>query len=187
VAEPTDAELVERYRRTRDEVSFERLFGRHRAWVTRVCGRLLRSDSLARDAAQDVFVRAIDRIESLQGDNFAGWLKAIAVNHCLNIIDREKRWAPLEAAGAPPSPAPAADVRLLQSERLALAARIIGRMPERQRIVFCMKYIDGCSYEDIERLTGFSANEVKSYVQNARRNFENWRREEEGQAWPTKT
>ena len=37
-----------------------------------------------------------------------------------------------------------------------------------------MKYIDGCSYEDIERLTGFRANEVKSYIQNARRNFTNW-------------
>jgi DNA-directed RNA polymerase specialized sigma24 family protein len=39
-----------------------------------------------------------------------------------------------------------------------------------------MKYIDECSYQEIERLTGFSANEVKSHLQNARRNFINrWR------------
>ena len=43
-----------------------------------------------------------------------------------------------------------------------------------------MKYIDGCSYEDIQRLTGFTANEVKSYIQNARRNFTNWWEQSEG-------
>jgi hypothetical protein len=57
-----------------------------------------------------VFLRAFERLETLRGDNFAGWLKAIAVNGCLNVI---------------------------------------------------------------ERLTGFSGGDVKSFLQNARRNFEN--------------
>jgi RNA polymerase sigma-70 factor (ECF subfamily) len=179
VPEETDLELVARFRRSGDEAAFEALVRRHRPWILRVCARLLRSETLAHDAAQEVFLRAMDRLESFRGENFAGWLKVIAVNGCLNTIDREKRWAPLEDAGAPASSDAPADERLVQTERAAHATKLIARLPQKQKIVFCMKYIDGCSYQEIERLTGFSANEVKSFLQNARRNFENWWRAEE--------
>jgi RNA polymerase sigma factor (sigma-70 family) len=185
VPEESDLELVERFRRTRDDAGFEELVRRHRPWVVRVCARLLRADAAAQDAAQEVFLRAVDRLDSFRGDNFAGWLKAIAVNCCLNTIDREKRWAPLEAAGAPAAETPGAEDRLVQSERAAQVARLIARLPPKQKIVFCMKYIDGCSYQEIERLTGFTGNEVKSFLQNARRNVENWWRAAEGSGWTT--
>jgi RNA polymerase sigma-70 factor (ECF subfamily) len=178
VADETDLELVRRFREG-DRGAFERLVVRHRPWVQRVCARLLRSDASANDAAQDVFTRAFERIESQRGENVAGWLKAIAVNTCLNTIDREKRWAPLEDAGEPRAADPQPDQRLLRAERLAHARRLIARLPQKQKIVFCMKYIDECSYEEIERLTGFSNKEVKSFLQNARRNVENWWREEQ--------
>jgi RNA polymerase sigma-70 factor (ECF subfamily) len=152
--------------------------------VERVCARLLRSDTLAPDAAQEVFARAFQRAATLRGENVPGWLKAIAVNTCLNIIDREKRWAPLEHAGAPAASEPAADAKLIAAERLATARRLIAQLPQKQKVVFCLKYIDGCSYDDIERLTGFSNKDVKSYLQNARRNFGNWwRAAGEGDAW----
>lgn len=172
VADEPDLALVARIRQLDDRAAFDRLVVRHQRWVHGLCARLLRSDDLAKDATQDVFTRALERLDTLRGDNFTGWLKAIAVNSCLNMIDRQKRWAPLDDAETRASAEPGPDRRLLQSERLAQARRLIARLPEKQRIVFCLKYIDGCSYEDIERLTGFSSNEVKSFLQNARRNFE---------------
>lgn len=179
VSDETDLELVDRFRLRGEKAAFEQLVVRHRPWLQRLCARLLRSDAQGGDAAQDVFTRAFQRVETLRGDNVAGWLKAIAVNTCLNMIDREKRWAPLEDAGVPQARELPPDQRLLQSERLAQARRIIARLPPRQKIVFCMKYIDECSYEEIERLTGFSSKEVKSFLQNARRNVENWWRAEQ--------
>jgi RNA polymerase sigma-70 factor (ECF subfamily) len=173
VAADADLELVERAR-SGDRDAFGRLADRHHAWVLRVCLRFLRSDDAARDAAQEVFTRALDRFETFRGDNFAGWLKVIAVNTCLNVIDREKRWAPLDPAQEPASAAAPPDARLLASERQAQVRRLIARLPAKQKIVFCLKYLDECSYHDIERLTGFSGKEVKSFLQNARRNVENW-------------
>jgi RNA polymerase sigma factor (sigma-70 family) len=187
VSDETDMDLVGRIRDQGERAAFDRLVARHQRWVHGVCARLLRSDDRGRDAAQEVFARALQRLDTLQGDNFPGWLKAIAVNWCLTAIDREKRWVPLEAAGATAAPEPSPDQQLLQAERLAQARRLIARLPEKQKIVFCLKYIDGCSYEDIERLTGFSGKEVKSFLQNARRNFENWcRAEGEATAWRKK-
>lgn len=170
----SDLELVDRFRRFGDRNSFDRLVERHQRWVHGVCARILRSDDLARDAAQEVFTRALTRIETWRGDNFPGWLKAIAVNCALTIVDREKRWAPLDQAPDAPGPGLNPEQLLLSSQRSERARALVARLPEKQRIVFVMKYIDGCSYEDIERLTGFDGKEVKSYLQNARRNFSNW-------------
>jgi RNA polymerase sigma-70 factor (ECF subfamily) len=172
-----DLELVALVR-AGDRTAFDALAARHQPWVYRVCRRFLRSDDAARDAAQDVFARAFERLDTCRGDNFAGWLKAIAVNVCLNVIDREKRWGKVAPADDLASPAPPADRQLADAEQSRRVRQVIAGLPPKQRIVFVMKYIDECSYEEIERLTGFSANEVKSYVQNARRNFVNqWRRE----------
>ena len=174
MSEPTDRELVDRFRRLGDRIAFDRLVERHQPWVQRVCARILRSDDRALDAAQEVFTRALDHLDGWRGDNFPGWLKAIAVNCALTIVDRDRRWAPIEQAPEAAAPDRDPEQLLLAAERSALARALIARLPEKQRLVFVMKYIDGCSYEDIERLTGFSANEVKSYIQNARRNFTNW-------------
>ena len=170
----SDLELVDRFRRCGDRNAFDRLIERHQRWVQGVCGRILRSDDLAKDAAQEVFTRALTNIASWRGDNFPGWLKAIAVNCALTMVDREKRWAPLEQAPEGPGPGLDPEQQLLSSRRAEQARAVIARLPDKQRIVFVMKYIDGCSYEDIERLTGFDAGEVKSFLQNARRNFGNW-------------
>lgn len=180
-----DLELLARYR-AGDSAAFESLVSRHQRWLQRVCFRFLRSQEAAKDATQDVFARVLDKLDTFRGDNFAGWLKVIAVNVCLNIIEREKRWAPLDPAQPFRSDAVPADVQLIGAERSARARRIIERLSPKQKIVFCMKYLDGCSYREIEELTGFSSHEVKSYLQNARRNFENgWRSEEDGNgaAW----
>ena len=174
MSDPSDVELVDRFRRFGDRNAFDRLVERHQRWVRGVCARILRSDDLAKDAAQEVFTRALTNIDSWRGDNFPGWLKAIAVNCSLTVVDREKRWAPLEQAPDAPGPGLDPEQLLLSSRRAEQARALIARLPDKQRIVFVMKYLDGCSYEDIERLTGFSGKEVKSFLQNARRNFSNW-------------
>lgn len=174
MSEPTDYELADRFRRFDDRPAFDRLVERHQKWVRGVCARILRSTDLADDATQDVFAKALANIHLWRGDNFPGWLKAIAVNSSLTIVDREKRWAPLEQAPDAPDHRRDPEALLIAERQSARARSLIAQLPDRQRIVFVMKYIDGCSYEDIERLTGFASNEVKSYIQNARRNFTNW-------------
>lgn len=96
------------------------------------------------------------------------------MNCSLTLVDREKRWAPLEQAPEPPAEARDPEQLLIAESQSARARSLIARLPDKQRIVFVMKYLDGCSYDDIARLTGFSGNEVKSFLQNARRNFTNW-------------
>lgn len=174
MSEPSDLDLVERFRRFHDRSAFDHLVERHQGWVRGVCGRILRSDELARDAAQEVFARAFSHLTDWRGDNFPGWLKAITVNCALTIVEREKRWAPLDQVPEMPAPALDPEQLLLSAQRAEQTRALIARLPDKQRLVFVMRHIDGCSYQDIARLTGFTDKEVKSFLQNARRNFTNW-------------
>src|SRR5579863_8114783 len=96
-----DLELVNRFLETKQESHFEALMARHRNWIFAICRRFLRSEADARDATQEVFARCFENLHTLRGANVPGWLKAIAVNTCLNILEKEKRWTPLEKEHEP--------------------------------------------------------------------------------------
>ena len=168
-----DVELVNRFLETREDVHFEALMIRHGSWIFRTCRRFLHSEDDAKDATQEVFARCFQKLDTLRGANLPGWLKAIAVNTCLNLIEKEKRWTPLEVEHERPVET-TVEKEMIHAEEMKRARRGIETLPENQKLVFCMYYIDGCSYHQIETLTGFTGKQVKSFLQNARRNFNLW-------------
>jgi RNA polymerase sigma-70 factor, ECF subfamily len=156
-----------------DKRSFDRLVERHYGWVYALCSRILRSQHKADDAAQEVFTRALEKLATVQhAAKLAGWLKIIAVNQCRNIIDKDRLYDAFGSEEAVRSPNLNPEQHLITSESRQRVGELIDRLPAKQRLVFVMKYIDQFTYGQIKELTGFSDKQVKSYLQNARRNFE---------------
>ena len=87
----SDEELVERYRAEagspRGDSFINELFHRHHTRVAAWCLRMTGDTSSAADLAQDVFIKAFQRLDSFRGDSkFTTWLYAIARNHCMDEI-----------------------------------------------------------------------------------------------------
>jgi RNA polymerase sigma-70 factor (ECF subfamily) len=140
-----------------------------------LCARILRSKDSANDAAQEVFALALEKMATLQHKaKLAGWLKVIAVNQCHKIIEKGRLYDPLATEDGTRSSTLNPEEQLIVCETRQLVSQLIDRLPPKQRLVFVMKYIEGYSYGRIKELTGFSDMQVKSYLQNARRNFEQW-------------
>ena len=158
-----------------DQVAFARIVEKHRGWVYMLCSRILRSKDSANDAAQEVFALALEKMATLQHKaKLAGWLKVIAVNQCHKIIEKGRLYDPLGTGDGTRSATLNPEEQLIVCETGQLVSQLIDRLPPKQRLVFVMKYIEGYSYGRIKELTGFSDMQVKSYLQNARRNFEQW-------------
>ena len=69
----------------------EELYRRHAAGVLARCRYLLRDDDAARDAAQDVFVRALRALPELEAaESPTAFLLRAATNHCLNVLRAER-------------------------------------------------------------------------------------------------
>jgi len=73
-------------------VAFEILYKEYYVRVFGLCRRLLNSASLAEDATQETFMRAYRKFGSYDSDQpFWQWIAAIASNHCIDVLRRQKR------------------------------------------------------------------------------------------------
>ncbi|HSF41615.1 MAG TPA: sigma-70 family RNA polymerase sigma factor [Thermoanaerobaculia bacterium] len=162
--------------------AFALVVERHQERLLRLCERLLGDPEEARDAAQEVFLKAYRKAADVrpQGQVYT-WLYRIAVNHCLNKLRRRKlvrflRWEPPEEGGAPAfdppdggaDPAAALEIR----RRWQATRKVIGRLPENQRVVLILARFEGLSYQQIAQIMGITEGAVESRLVRAMRRLE---------------
>lgn len=125
----------------------------------------------ANDLLQNVFIKAWNNIHNFRGDaKLSTWLYKIAVNESINFINREKNRQNISADTDDSSfllnnlPADEYfDGDDLQQQLLAE----IAKLPEKQRIVFNMKYFDEMKYEEISDILGTSVGALKASYHHA--------------------
>ncbi len=144
------------------QLSAAQLFDRYGDVVFRRCRQLLKSESAANDAVQEVFLRVLTRGDSFRGDaSPLTWLYAIATTHCLQQLrNAERRQAKLDALFAGTS----ADPTLALENRLAALQLLEESDPEVQQMA-CLRYVDGLTAEEIARVVGRSRRTVTDKLQ----------------------
>lgn len=161
-----------------DVEAFAPVVERHQGRLLRLCARLLHDADEARDAAQEVFLRAFRGAAGFQpGGRVFTWLYRIAVNHCLNRLRRRSlvRFLSLtpaeeeEPAFDPVDEAPD-PARALDAERRWRATREqIGRLPANQRVVVVLAKFEGLSYREIAGILKTTEGAVESRLVRAMR------------------
>ncbi|MDX1384059.1 MAG: sigma-70 family RNA polymerase sigma factor [Thermoanaerobaculia bacterium] len=168
----TEADLVERFRRDRDRGCFDELYRRSRRRVFGCCLRVVGDLQRAEDLCHDAFVRAYERFDRFEGSAFTTWVCRIGINLSLNEVRHRRVVEQARRQVAPPPPRPCtAEARLLSREALSRASDIIEGLEPRQRKAFLLRHVDELSYDEIGQRTGWTTGQVRSYLQNARRNF----------------
>ena len=169
-----DSDLVSRARagdrRAQSELA-ERFHERVHRYVLTMVG----DPASAQDLTQDVFRRAIERLDELRADDsFRSWLFAIAVNLCRTYLRRswnEPRSEAPQQLDASPDPARStvlsSIVRRESAEALAVA---IDRLPVLLREAFVLHYVENLPYEEMAQITGARVNalQVRSHRARAR-------------------
>ena len=164
MTEPDDVALVRRVQQG-DLGAFEPLYRRHAARTYALCLRLTGDRMAAAERAQDVFVRAWERIRSFRGDSaFASWLHRLAVNVVLQEM-RSTRRREARIMLDDTATGFAADVRI--DERIDLDAALL-RLPPGARVVFVLHDIEGYGHDEIAKLLGNAPGTVRAQLWKAR-------------------
>ena len=173
---PTDLQLVERYKATRDPVHVGALFERYTHLALGVSLRYLRNREDAEDAVMEVYERLTTALLEHDVANFKSWLYSVVANHCRMILRRRKAVpAAVEAseelldAVLASSPGPHEDDEA--ERRMQSLPAALGRLAEGQRRCLELFYLEGHSYAEVARRSGYALNEVKSHIQNGKRNL----------------
>lgn len=166
--------------------AFEELVASHQERLLRLCERLLDDVEEARDAAQEVFLKAFRKAGDArpQGQVYT-WLYRIAVNHCLNKLRRRRlvrflRWEdpanPEDTADAPafdpPDRAPDPAATLEARWRWRATRRAIAKLPAGQRALLVLARFEGLSYRQIAEVLGITEGAVESRLFRAMRRIE---------------
>lgn len=183
--EDRDRRILERVAEGDVEL-FGGLVDRHQERLAHLCYRLLHDREEARDAVQEVFLKAF---KSARGFKPRGqvytWLYRIAVNHCLNRLRRRKivRFFSFAEVGSgardqddddeilfdPADEAPDAEQQLAARRRFQQTHQLIEQLPAGQRTVLVLAKFEGFSYRQIAEIMGITESAVESRLFRAMR------------------
>ena len=125
----------------------------------------------ANDLLQNVFLKAWNNIHNFRGDaKLSTWLYKIAVNEAINFINREKSRQNISADTDDTSfllDRLEADEYFDGEELQENLMKEIAKLPEKQRLVFNMKYFDEMKYEEISDILGTSVGALKASYHHA--------------------
>ena len=166
---PDDRELLEKYRMQGDMSCIGILFEKYVHLVFGVCLKYLKDPDESKDAVQQIFEKVMAEASRTEIQNFEGWLHTVTRNYCLMSFRKsknepvpldEQRTADLhETESDDPAPDPESVVKAMEG------------LKENQKVCLQLFYLEGLSYTELSEKTGFSLNEVKSYIQNGKRNL----------------
>lgn len=161
--------------------SFSELAGRHRQRVERLCRRFFSDEEMARDIAQESFIRAFTALASYRAEMpFGGWLRAIVVNLCYDELRRRRRrpeelvgdfsapevqWMQLVNGATPEQLVGEAEER---RESYNLAHRLLDTLKPEDRMVMVLKESEELSVSEIAETLGWSEAKVKIRAFRAR-------------------
>ena len=153
-----------------DRFGAEVLVARYQTEVYNTALRILGNPADAEDAAQDVFIRALTRLDQYrQGESFGAWLHGIARNRSIDLVRSRRPTVELEAA--PAEPASGEDVEELalgHVERQWLLAAL-DRLPVRERALLVLRYWEDQSVETVARALDMTEGATKVALLRARR------------------
>jgi RNA polymerase sigma factor (sigma-70 family) len=167
----TDEELLLAYRTDGDNEWLGYLLQRYTALLLGVALKYLKNGAQAEDAVQQVFVKVLTHLPQGEILNFKGWLYVLMRNHCLQQL-RDKTYNTDEGALVHVSAQETdKDEIKWQEHTLQQMNEAIEELNEEQKQTIVMFYLKKYSYEQIIAKTGYSFMQVKSYIQNGKRNL----------------
>ncbi|WP_298710060.1 sigma-70 family RNA polymerase sigma factor [Chitinophaga sp.] len=169
----SDQDLLQRYKADGNTEWIGVLFDRYAILLLGLCMKYLKNEEDARDSVQQIFLKVLSEIHRHEVIYFKAWIYQVAKNHCLMQLRHKKDMELKEELV--PGAAEQEDIRqtahVQKDLMLDNMERALGELNPDQAIAVRLFYLDKKSYQEISDITGFNAGQVKSYIQNGKRNL----------------
>jgi RNA polymerase sigma-70 factor (ECF subfamily) len=165
-----DEGLLLEYRQTGNLAPLAALYESYMHLVYGVCLKYLRDEELSKDAVMQIFEELITKATRHDIKQFKPWLYVLSRNFCLMQLRSGKK---LQMESLPDFVEFVDDTHLDddREEDITALERCKQKLPAAQKISIQLFYMDEKCYKEIVDDTGYTMNEVKSYIQNGKRNL----------------
>ena len=176
----SDQDIIARYKVDQDPEWIGILFERYTHLVLGICLKYLKREEDAKDAVMQIFENLMDDLLNHRVEHFKSWLYTLTRNHCLMELRKVRtanRYHEAELIKLRESIVESSDEKHLNNKRELehmLEALSIGitMLSKEQSECIELMYLKEKSYKEIASLTGYNLKQVKSYIQNGKRNLQ---------------
>ena len=175
-----DSELIELFRHSHDNKYIGHLYLKYSHLVLGLCIKYYKDKTKAQDAVMSIFELIIKELKKHKVDHFKSWLYTVSKNYCLQEI--RKTQTKLKKSDA---------FEVFYRESMEIEdenhlkdkkkkEKLLNKMEKallllkyEQKQCLTQFYLENKTYAEISKETGYTLNEVKSYIQNGKRNLKN--------------
>ena len=169
----TDAELLQNFYKDHDNKWLGILLPRYTLLLLGVCMKYLKNEEDARDCVQQIFLKVINELRKYKVDYFKSWIYMIARNHCLmRLRDNKNMTVELfEHSSAASHAETDKNIHIEKDELFQRMEAALNKLNPEQKLCVKLFYLQKKSYSEVAEITGFSMMQVKSHLQNGKRNL----------------
>ena len=172
-----DEELVVQYYATGNQQLVGQLFEKYVKTVFGVCLYYFKDKERAKDEVMQIFEKLIVELRKSEVKNFKGWLSFVVRNHCLSELRKAKGkyYVPESYLDFEYKEAELEDeerIAGVNDEQMEQHLKeVLPMLKDKQRLCIELFYLKNKSYQEVADETGYAIAEVKSYLQNGKRNL----------------
>lgn len=174
----TDEEIIEKIHDEKTvNYGFNLLMDKYQEKVYWVIRRMVIDHEASDDIVQETFVKVWKNLSSFKGDSkLYTWIYRIATNEALNHLRKKKRrfFLPIGDVEHELSSSLEADTYYSGDEIQLKLQKAILKLPEKQRLVFNMKYFEEMKFKDIAEIMEVSVGSLKAQYHHAVKKIENF-------------
>ncbi len=166
----TDEEVIKRYLETSERKYYSILYDRYSNKVFGKCISLLKSESKAEDATQDIFIKILLNLSKFSGKSkFSTWVYSITYNYCIDLIRRKKKDPSVLMDNIADSHDPIEEVedQFLLETNIKRLKIILEEIPVGDKSILLMKYQDSLSIKEIGEMLDKSESAIKMKIKRA--------------------
>lgn len=170
----TDQELLEQFYTDQNNEWLGILLQRYTLLLLGVSMKYLKNEEEAKDSVQQIFLKVIQELQKYKVEYFKSWLYMVAKNHCLMKIRERTGKATIEINDRlQGTPTEETDFQALiqNNHTLDLLEHALKELNKEQQQCVTLFYLHKKSYQEVSEETGYNMLQVKSFIQNGKRNL----------------
>jgi RNA polymerase sigma-70 factor, ECF subfamily len=171
----SDNELVHSYKISHDKTFVGELYKRYMHLVLGMCIHYFKDKDVAKDIVLQIFEKLFEELKKREVENFKGWLTFVVRNHCISELRKMQTQLNRDIAYQYEVKMQAIEENKEsekeEEQKLEALEKAMESLNPFQKKCIELFYLKNMSYTQIVEMTGYSVNEVKSYIQNGKRNL----------------
>lgn len=173
-----DHDLIASYKKSGDNHYIGELYKKYSHLVYGVCLKYLKDEDESKDAVMQIFEKLLEDLKKYSVSNFKSWLHTTAKNHCLMKLRHDQSVFLKNEELKKDFPVVMESDYVLHLEgkeendaEITSLNEGVKQLNDEQKICIELFYLQGRCYQEVSEMTGYNLKQVKSYIQNGKRNL----------------